>query len=422
MSSREADPDEDAPPSVAVVGAGAVGLTTARDLAGHNLAGHNLAGYDLAGHDLDVTVFERGEPGDGASGRAAGVLYDAYAEDVDAALGGRAIERFRAFSGTGGFQFHECPYVMLARDGDDEQAEAIETAAERMRANGRDVETLTPETLGERFSSLETDDIAAAAVTPNAGWTDTASYIDAMATAAAEAGVTIRTNTPVETVGANTVQTADGTEEFDAILVAAGAHTKRLLAPDIEVALKPYRVQALTSETADEPPHDGPMWYDASVGVYARPHPTGLLAGDGTVPEEADPDEWDREADDWFIEDTATVLAHRLRAPDAASEITDERLERAWAGLCTATPDGDPLLGKLRDGLYVAAGWQGHGFMRSPAHAELLAELIASDLGVSEADPASVPGGAVAVEEFDPTRFPEGVAFEVREGMVIEER
>lgn len=391
-------------PAVAVVGAGAVGLTAANDLA------------ELG---VSVTVFERGEPGDGASSRAAGVLYDAYAEDADAALGGRSIERFREFSGTAGFEFQECPYVMLAREGDDQRAEAFETAAERMRANDRAVETLDGDELGERFPSLSTADVAAAAVASGAGWADTQSYVTAMAETARDAGVTIRTDEPVAVRPAErAVETAEEILRFDAILVTAGAHTKQLLADaGVDIPLKPYRVQALTATAGtngDAEPHQGPMWYDATTGVYARPHPTGVLAGDGTVPEEADPDEWDRSADDWFHDDTTAVLDHRIGETGT--------VERSWAGLCTATPDGDPLLGELREGLYVGAGWQGHGFMRSPAHGELLAELVAGDLGVSDADSAAVPGGAVAVDAFDPTRFPDDVEFDVREGMIVEER
>ncbi|RLM82123.1 FAD-dependent oxidoreductase, partial [Halobellus sp. Atlit-38R] len=62
--------DEPAP-SVAVVGGGAVGVTAA---------------HDLAARGADVTLFERGDLAAESSGRAAGLLYDAYAEDVDAAV------------------------------------------------------------------------------------------------------------------------------------------------------------------------------------------------------------------------------------------------------------------------------------------------------------------------------------------------
>jgi glycine/D-amino acid oxidase-like deaminating enzyme len=142
------------------------------------------------------------------------------------------------------------------------------------------------------------------------------------------------------------------------------------------------------------------MVYDATDGFYCRPHPTGLLAGDGTEHVEADPDDYDRDADDGFAARLSERVAKRLRlAPET---------ERAWAGLCTATPDRDPLLGRVADGVYVATGFQGHGFMRSPALGEAVAEAI---LG---GDPAPI-------DPFDPRRFDGDEDFQVREGMVIED-
>ncbi|QZP39142.1 FAD-binding oxidoreductase [Halobaculum magnesiiphilum] len=369
---------------VAVVGAGAVGVTTA---------------YDLAVAGADVTLFDKGEVASGASGRAAGVLYDAYAEDIDAELGARALERFRTLSGTGDFSFVECPYVMLAREGDDDLAEAIEGAAERMRVHDRDVETVDGDDLGVRFPSLRTDDVAVAAVARNAGWTDPESYVTTVADLAASAGAEIRTDSAVAVSTAPpdvaVASEAPVTRRFDAVVVAAGAHTKRLLATaGVAVPLKPYRVQALVSARR----FGGPMWYDASAGVYARPHPTGLLAGDGTVPVEADPDDWDRDADDWFLADVGETLRERAGH--------DPDVKRAWAGLCTATPDGDPLLGEVADGVLVAAGWQGHGFMRAPATGEAIAEQVLGE------------GGGIA--QFDPGRFDGDEEFEISEGMAVE--
>jgi glycine/D-amino acid oxidase-like deaminating enzyme len=301
--------------NVAVVGAGAVGVTAATELA-------------VAG--ADVTVFDRDDPGSGSSGRAAGVVYDAYAEDIDAELAARSVEQFRRLSGTGTFEFVDCPYVFLAREGDDKVAEAIATSVDRMRRHGRDVEVVDGDELATRFGDhLVVDDVATAAVAHDAGWTDPASYVTTMVDRARAAGVEFRTgravgihlDPPGVTVGA-------AVERFDSVLVAAGAHTKRLFAEaGVPIALKPYRVQALTSKTA----YDGPMCFDASADVYFRPHPTGLLGGDGTEPVEADPDEWDREADDWFVESLGDEL--RTRAD------YDLDVDEAWAGLCTATPD-----------------------------------------------------------------------------------
>ncbi|MFC4406996.1 NAD(P)/FAD-dependent oxidoreductase [Haloarchaeobius iranensis] len=376
-----------APETVAVVGGGAVGATAA---------------YDLSRHGVAVTLFEAGHVAGGSSGRAAGICYDAFAEDRDARVAARAIERFREFDGRGDFAFEGTPYVWLAREGDDRRADAIREQVPRMRANDRDVTLLDPDGLAAAFPTLRTDDVAVAAVARDAGVVDPATYPPLLASLAAEEGATIREATPVR-VATNddgddgpAVVSDDGEREaFDAVLVAAGAHTKRLLADaGVPIAMKPYRVQALTAGFD----RDVPVCYDATAGVYLRPHPDGLLVGDGTEEREADPDDWRRAADDWFVDGAVAAVAGRTGR--------EASVERAWAGLCTATPDRDPLLGELRDGLFVATGFQGHGFMRAPA----LGEAVAAELL-----------GGEGIEAFAPTRFDGDESFEVVEGMVVEE-
>jgi sarcosine oxidase subunit beta len=382
---------------VAIVGGGAVGVTAA---------------YDLARRGEEVVVYEKDRIAGGSTGRAAGVLYDAFAAPEDARIGDRAIERFREFSGEGDFEFRETPYVWFAHEGDERRAEAIREQVPRMQDAGRNVALADPDDLRERFPAADWSEAGVAAVAENAGHTDPASYAALLARKAREAGAEIRTDTEVrldadalavERVGRagedeETTGDSDESESVDAILVATGAHTKRLLAvAGIPVPLKPYRVQALTAGFDAERREDLPMCYDATAGYYLRPHPEGLLAGDGTEEVESDPDDWTREADREFCEMTCERLGRRLGEFGAVRE--------AWAGLCVATPDRDPLLGELRDGLFVAAGWQGHGFMRAPALGEAVAEAIR--------DENPVPA-------FDPTRFDGDEEFEVVEGMTVE--
>ncbi|MFC4449397.1 NAD(P)/FAD-dependent oxidoreductase [Halorussus aquaticus] len=381
-------------PTVAVIGGGAVGVTAA---------------YDLARRDAEVVVYEKGEIGGASTGRAAGVLYDAFAAPEDARVGERAIERFREFSGDGDFEFRETPYVWFAREGDEKRAEALREQVPQMREQGRDVSFADVADLRDRFSAVDWSDVGVAAVAENAGHTDPGSYADLLAEKARDAGATVRTGVEarvdaddlaVDSVAAESAAADDGRERelFDAILVAAGAHTKRLLAiAGIPVPLKPYRVQALTAGYDEERRADLPMCYDATGGYYLRPHPEGLLAGDGTEEVESDPDDWKRDADREFRDITRDRLARRLGDFGAVRD--------SWAGLCVATPDRDPLLGELRDGLFVAAGWQGHGFMRAPALGEAAAESIL---------------GETPLPEFDPNRFEGDEEFDVVEGMTVE--
>jgi len=408
-SPETSPPDTDR--SVAVVGGGAVGATAARD---------------LARWGVDVTLFERDAVGAGATGRAAGIVYDAFAEDLDAAVADRALARFRALSGTAGFELTERPYVWFAREGDDRNAEAIREQIPRMRANGRTVDLLSATELADRWPALRTEDVAVAAVAESAGTTTPSTYAAAMAELAETDGATIEAGAPVgievDPVG---VEIHDDLRQFDAVLVAAGARTSELIADaeaqrassprsasphedaGVEIACEAYRVQALTVGVDVEGEADGergdattlPSFYDATGGYYARPKDDGLLAGDGTEPVPADPDDWDVESDAWFRDDVLEKLSGRVGGVGTTAS-------DAWAGLCTATPDRDPLVGEIASGLFVATGFHGHGFMRAPAIGELVARQLC---------------GAEGVAAFDPTRFDGREEFEIVEGMLLDE-
>jgi sarcosine oxidase subunit beta len=384
--------------TVAVVGAGALGATVAFDLA--------FAGEDADGEDIDVTLFDAESVGSGSTERAAGVCYNAFAEDVDATIGARSIERFRTFDETGEFEFHESPYVWLARDGDEARVDAIREQVPRMQGHGAAAVLMDADELAERFPALETDDVAVAAVAGAAGYTTPQSYARTLAVLAKRQGATLEQQTTAS-LALDPVRVND--ESFDDVVVATGAHTKAVLADaGIAIAMKPYRVQAATIAAA----YDGPMTYDATDGCYFRPHVDGVLAGNGTVEREADPDDYDRRSDDGFGESLRDRVADRAPAADGG-RVTDE-----WAGLCTATPDRDPLVGRLTDGCYVGTGFQGHGFMRAPAIGEALAEQL---LG-APIHGEGVLDGADGIEAFDPTRFDGDESFDVVEGMLVEDR
>ena len=377
--------DQGAGLEVAIVGAGAIGATTA---------------YDLAREGAAVTLYDRGSVASGATGRAAGICYDAFADGLDAELAGEAIERFRTLAGDDTFPFVECPYVWLAREGDTGRADAIRDQIQRMQDNGVVALEMDGDALADRFPALRTDDVAVAGIAGAAGYADPAAYTACLAAAATGAGATLETDTPVDvrTDPARVIRPDGTAHDVDAVVVTAGARTKALLADaGISLAVKPYRVQALIA-AGDL---TEPMCYDATGGFYLRPHANGVLVGDGTENREADPDSYDRDADSTFTADIRDRVAHRVPG------LADGGLERAWAGLCTATPDRDPLVGAVRDGLYVATGFQGHGFMRAPAIGQRLAAEIC---------------GRSGIDAFDPTRFDGDESFDIVDGMSLKQR
>lgn len=364
--------------SVGVVGGGAVGITAAAS---------------LARRGVGVTLYERGELAGGSTGRAAGLCYDAFADERDARHAAHSLDRFRDLG-----VLTDVPYVWFVREGHGDVAGALREQVQQMQRNDRAVTRLSPAELAARFPALRTGDISCAAITHNAGSVDTVAYVDRVATWAREAGAAIRTETPVRLTTGPAVETPDGTVEHDAVLVAAGAHTARLLdAVGVPLALGLYRVQALVAEAerSGAGPSGVPMCYDATERWYARPAEGGLLAGDGAHAYDGPPSSFDRDADGAFVSETCDRLRRRFEGTVTPS--------RSWAGLCTATPDRDPLVGECTPGVYVAAGWHGHGFMRAPAMGELVAEVICDGHALPAFDPGrfdgteavDVPGGVV---------------------------
>jgi len=365
--------------SVGVVGGGAVGVT---------------ATAALAGRGVEVTLYERGQLADGSTGRAAGLCYDAFTGGRDARHAARSLVRFRELG-----VLTDVPYVWFVQAGNEGVARALRGQVRRMQSHDRAVTLLSPAELAARFPGLRTDDIARAALARNAGYVDTEAYVNRVAARARDAGATIRTGTPVELATEPAVETDGGTVEHDAVLVAAGAHTAGLLeAAGLAAPLGLYRVQALVVEAESGDiggnQHAVPMLYDATERWYARPAASGLLAGDGAHAYDGHPSSFDRDADEGFV----TRACDRLRR--RVGEAVTPR--RSWAGLCTATPDRNPLVGEFVPDIYVAAGWHGHGFMRAPALGELVAEQICDGDGVPAFDPGRFDGN----EEVD---VPDGV-------------
>jgi sarcosine oxidase subunit beta len=95
--------------------------------------------------------------------------------------------------------------------------------------------------------------------------------------------------------------------------------------------------------------------------------------------EVADLDNYDERNDRAFVEDAARRVTRRI--PDMARSA----YETGHAGVYDMSPDGKAILDRAPgvDGLYLAAGFSGTGFKKSPAIGACMAELIASGAAVT---------------------------------------
>jgi sarcosine oxidase subunit beta len=115
-------------------------------------------------------------------------------------------------------------------------------------------------------------------------------------------------------------------------------------------------------------PPDLPMTIEGENGFhFRRVAPDRIRIAMG----EASPRWGDREeVDDGLVEDWRARLSFRF-PPAAGAPVV-----RSWAGLYDMTPDAHPIIGTVADGVYVACGFSGHGFMQAPAVGAAVADEL----------------------------------------------
>lgn len=352
---------------------------------GAGIAGCALA-YHLALRDVaPVTVFDPRTPAAGASGRAAGVVTEQLWDRWDVEV---TRESHREYAGLCR-RWEPEAYVQngfLRVTRDPAAATALTEAVERLRGWGVDVDPIGPEELARWLPAGRFDDVRGAIFSPHDACVTPSSLTTIYAEAARSRGVTFDFGRPMGTLGRD----GDGFRlgghgglRARRVVVAAGAWSKGILAGlGHPLPLVPYRTQAALLRPPGPMPATFPTLHDLDTDVYVRPEANGrILGGDGTEAVESDPERFVLGGDDAFLAHLAAGLAARLPGW-AGSEVV-----RAWAGVCTATPDRHPLVGPVPgvEGLFAMAGFNGFGVMRAGGTARRLADLLASP--ASPADP-----------------------------------
>lgn len=318
---------------IVVAGAGAVGASVAYHLA--------LAGA------RDVVLADRGELAGGATGKAMGGVRQQFSTAAEVRL---AQESIRFFEALGPPFFEQVGYLFLATS--EEGLAALEKRRRVQRELGVPVETVDPAFV----PGLTTDDVLGAVFCSTDGVADPVAVTRELVRRAAGLGVDVREQTAAHELAG------------DVVVVACGAHSAQLAARfGVELPIRPLCRQLLETSPVRGLPERLPMTIEAESGFHFR------RRGDRLVLAMADPaPRWGYEerVDESLYEDRLARLAHRLPAAAGAS------VERAWAGLYDMTPDAHPIVDRVAEGLYVACGFSGHGFMQAPAVGRAVAEEI----------------------------------------------
>ena len=345
---------------VVVIGAGVIGLSCARELAGTGMA---------------VTVLEAAPSvGRGSSALANGGIRAQFTTEVNIAFSRFSILELETLERTvGGLGLHQTGYLLLG--GTEASERMLRDAAELQRRLGVGTRWVDPEEIASMVPFVKVDGIRGGTFNPRDGFLDPAGLVAVLLADARANGAAILTGVAVSAIEPGfVVGHADGHLRADAVVNAAGTGARavaRLLGSDVPV--EPVRRNL--AHVMDPSGAGGltPMTVDVDTGVLVRREPAG-----GWVVAYADPDDppgWDTSVDPAFL----PALAARL--PNRFPSILDLPIDpsHCWAGLYPETPDHHAIVGAdpAVPGLFHCVGFGGHGLMHAPAAGRAIAELVA---------------------------------------------
>lgn len=367
---------------VAIVGAGIVGLACAQAAAA---AGLRVAVVDGAGI------------ASGATGAGMGhlvVLDEDPAECALARLSMDEMARWPAAWGAGAASRGAAPVGTLWLAETDAQRAAALAKRDRLRACGWPAEWLDPPQLRAAEPGLAHDLVGALHVLR-----DDVVYGPGIAFALAgdvrARGGVVKTGLPVVEARSHQLRLADGSSiSAGQVLVAAGCGTPSLL-PGHALPIQPRKgLLAITDRHPGHParPRHAIVelgYIDSahgnaaeSVAFNLQPRDTGQLLLGSTR--------------QYGVEDPAVdarLLARLVRRGQRfVPRLGELVMLRTWSGFRPATPDGRPCIGRLDEGLWVAAGHEGLGLTTAAGTARLWLDLL---LGREP---------AIDAEPFDPAR------------------
>ena len=341
---------------VIVVGAGVVGLSIA------------LA---LRTRGAQVVVLERAGVAEGQSGIQPGGIRLQWGTTLNCRL---AIES-RAWWTTAGerldgpmtLAFDSCGYLFVAHG--EAVLERLTAAVRLQNAAGVPSRVVSPAEAGRLVPGLRTESLVGATYCAEDGYMDEPRA--AIAAIARQLDVRRATvDAVVPDGGTWGLDTTTGRFTAPSVVVAAGADTRALVGPlgvDLPIELEPRHLflSPPIRERLLEPLVIAPELRFAAKQL----HDGRVLASDlgATGDPTTEAPEWRRNV--------------RAAISDLLPILEYVGLDVLVSGSYDVTPDRQPILGPLpgHDGLHVAAGFSGHGFMIAPAVGRIVAGGVAGE-------------------------------------------
>jgi sarcosine oxidase subunit beta len=370
---------------VVVIGAGAMGCSIAFHLA--------RAG---AGR---VVVLDKGGICSGMTYRSGALVRLHYTNPHEARVALKAYEYFHNWQDIVGGEcgFQQTGFLFVVGP---EHLDHLRKNVAMLQGLGVETEIVTPQEIKEAQPFANVEDIGAAAYEPRSGYADPHKTTFAFADAARRHGAEFRTGCAVTAIrvadgrvlGVDTVQ---GPIDAGAVVCAAGPWAPRLLATaGVTFTITPTLAEVVFFRRPPETALGHMVYIDRKAGSYFRPaqnRMTFVGAGRGE-PRRGDPD---------HLLDTNSPGQEEVARARVAARIPAYRTAEytyGHQGVYDTSEDGKAILDRAPgvEGLFIAGGFSGTGFKKSPAVGLVMAELVMGR-------PTSVP-----IHAFRFARFAEG--------------
>jgi len=358
---------------VIIIGAGSIGVPSA---------------YFMARAGLKVLVIDPlASVGQASNKHAIGGIRATHSDPAKIHLGNRSLEVFSTWEESHGddIEWHQGGYSFVAYD--ESNATVLRELISWQQEHHLRIDWLTKAELLSVIPNLNPDGLIGGTFSPEDGSASPLKTSFAFHKHALEAGAEFHFNETVLdfiTIGSKVSGVITNAAKYHCrwVVNAAGGWAGGLSAKlGLDIPIKPDSHEAAITEPVARLFH--PMIVDmrsrpGSANFYFYQHPTGKIIFCMTP--------------DPAILGTHTIASSAF-LPKAARRLIEImpvleniRIRRVWRGTYPMTPDGSPIIGEVRgyEGLLLAVGMCGQGFMFGPGVGQLLAHLVLNQLDESD--------------------------------------
>jgi sarcosine oxidase subunit beta len=355
------------------------------------------AAYHLARDGVQTRIFDKGAPASGPTGRSSAVCRAYYTNEFMAKVARDSLKMLAEFEELTSHDigFRKTGFLFLHPK---DQLAHVHGSAQVLNRLGTRIQLLQPTELATEFREIQLDHVGIAAWEPDAGYADPVSTTNGLFIEATKLGLEASLHTSVTAIsprlgGGALLTTHDRVRyECERLLLASGPWTRSLsskLGVGLPLTVERHFVGAFGWGNAK------PLAFghaDLIGGYYMRPERADLfLIGPLTPEAQVNPDDFDESIQADEVHGMASALLRRVPTMAAAES------RGGWASLYDVSPDWQPVIGEVAEGVFVDAGTSGHGFKLAPAQGSYIASMVVgrSDFGL---------------KQFHPSRFEQGLA------------